>query len=65
MQTLGLESAALRDKDGDLAKRFGHVQIGDLRRSYGNKFAPRMNRYAKLKDVLHKLDTPSLLLLID
>lgn len=64
MQAPGLE-AALRDREGELAKRLGNVQIRDLRRSYGNKFAPRINRYARLRDVLQKLDTPSLLMLAD
>lgn len=64
MQPLGFD-ATLRDKDGDVAKKFGNVQIQELRRSYGAKFAPRMNRYAKLRDVLHKLDAPSLLLLVE
>lgn len=62
MQSIAILEITLRDQEGDLAKKFGHLQIGDLRKACGGSFAPRMNRYAKLKDVLDKLDMPSLLL---
>ena len=49
-----------RDKDGTIARKHGNTLISTLRQTYGQKFAPGIDGNAKLSDVLHQLDKPSL-----
>jgi hypothetical protein len=53
-----------RDYNGDLSRKHGSTLIGTLRETYGLGFAPGCADYAKLSDVLAKLDEPSLSQLI-
>ena len=49
-----------RDKDGTIARKHGNTLISTLRQTYGQRFAPGIDGNAKLSDVLHQLDEPSL-----
>jgi hypothetical protein len=49
-----------RDKDGEISKKHGNTLIGTLRETYGPDFARGEAETAKLADVLHRLDEPSL-----
>jgi hypothetical protein len=49
-----------RDKDGTIARKQGNTLISTLRQTYGEKFAAGFDGNAKLSDVLHQLDEPSL-----
>jgi hypothetical protein len=58
-QSQGLDDRH-RDKDGELSKKHGNTLIGTLRETYGPDFARGEADTAKLGDVLHGLDAPSL-----
>jgi hypothetical protein len=49
-----------RDKDGEISKKHGNTLISILRETYGLDFARRESDTAKLGDVLHRLNEPSL-----
>jgi hypothetical protein len=49
-----------RDKDGQIARKHGNTLIATLRQTYGASFAKGHPDNAKLVDVLHQLDEPSL-----
>jgi hypothetical protein len=49
-----------RDRNGEIARKYGNTLIGTLRRTYGAEFAHGINESEKLIDVLHRLDEPSL-----
>jgi hypothetical protein len=49
-----------RDKDGKINMKHGKTLIGMLRETYGSNFARGEPDHAKLADVLHRLDEPSL-----
>ncbi|HEY3919215.1 MAG TPA: hypothetical protein VGL83_15595 [Stellaceae bacterium] len=49
-----------RDKSGDVAQKYGNTLIRTLRVKYGYAFAMGESNYAKLIDVLERLDEPSL-----
>ena len=53
-----------RDKDGEISKKHGNTLIGTLRETYGPDFARGESDTAKLEDVLHRLDEPSLASLV-
>lgn len=53
-----------RDKNGQIARKHGNTLISTLRQTYGQHFAPDCPADAKLIDVLHRLDEPSLTHLI-
>jgi hypothetical protein len=54
-----------RDADGAISKKHGNTRIVNLRDAYGKDFAPGAPGTAKLKDVLARLDEPSLSKLIE
>lgn len=49
-----------RDKNGKIARKHGNTLISTLRQTYGASFAKDHPDDAKLVDVLHQLDEPSL-----
>jgi hypothetical protein len=49
-----------RDRDGTISKKHGNTLVSTLRQAYGPAFAPGLDRNAKLADVMHRLDEPSL-----
>ena len=49
-----------RDKNGELSKKHGNTLVRTLRKIYGQQFAEGCTREEKLRDVLQKLDEPSL-----
>jgi len=49
-----------RDKNGEISRKHGNTLVRTLRKIYGPGFAPGLPDTAKLSDVLHKLDEPSL-----
>jgi hypothetical protein len=49
-----------RDKDGAISRKHGNTLISTLRQTYGANFANGEPDNAKLSDVLHRLDEPSL-----
>jgi hypothetical protein len=53
-----------RDRDGKISMKHGNSLIGTLRETYGSNFARGEPDHAKLADVLHRLDEPSLRQLI-
>jgi len=53
-----------RDRDGTISKKHGNTLVSTLRQTYGPAFAPGIDGNTKLADVLHKLDEPSLTLLV-
>jgi hypothetical protein len=53
-----------RDKNGELSRKHGNALMGTLRQTYGYGFAPGCADHAKLRDVLEKMDEPSLSQLI-
>jgi hypothetical protein len=53
-----------RDKDGKISMKHGNTLICTLRETYGSNFARGESDRAKLADVLHRLDEPSLRQLI-
>jgi hypothetical protein len=59
MQQPGLDQRH-RDKNGEIGRKHGNTLIATLRRTYGANFAPGFPGSAKLSDVLHALDEPSL-----
>lgn len=59
MEQPGLDNRH-RDKNGQIARKHGNTLIATLRRTYGESFAREMPGDAKLVDVLHRLDEPSL-----
>jgi hypothetical protein len=63
MQQPGLDGRH-RDKDGRIAKKHGNSLIASIRLTYPG-FAPDEKGSAKLIDVLHRLDFPSLTKLVN
>jgi hypothetical protein len=63
MNQPGLD-ARHRDRDGEISKKHGNTLIGTLRKTYGANFAKGESPVAKLSDVLHRLDEPSLRALV-
>jgi hypothetical protein len=65
---MGLSQSGLdgrhRDKDGEISKKHGNTLISTLRETYGPDFARGESDTAKLGDVLHRLDEPSLASLV-
>jgi hypothetical protein len=53
-----------RDKNGRIARKHGNTLISTLRQTYGANFASACPADAKLIDVLHRLDEPSLTKLV-
>jgi hypothetical protein len=53
-----------RDKNGQIARKHGNALIATLRQTYGANFASEFPADAKLIDVLHQLDEPSLTQLV-
>ena len=53
-----------RDKNGQIARKHGNTLISSLRQVYGAHFAAECPGNAKLSDVLHQLDEPSLTKLV-
>jgi hypothetical protein len=53
-----------RDKNGQIARKHGNALIATLRQTYGTNFAWDFPGGAKLIDVLHQLDEPSLTKLV-
>ena len=53
-----------RDANGKISKKHGNTLIGTLRETYGANFAKDESPDAKLSDVLHRLDEPSLRVLV-
>lgn len=49
-----------RDKNGEISRKHGNTLIRTLRKIYGPGFASGCSDNATLRDVLHKLDEPSL-----
>jgi hypothetical protein len=49
-----------RDRNGRIATKHGNTLIRTLRVTYGSSFAPNEKADAKLIDVLHRRDEPSL-----
>ena len=54
-----------RDKTGQISQKHGNTLISTLRETYGPSFAGSALGTAKLSDVLHELDEPSLTKLIE
>jgi hypothetical protein len=52
------------DKIGQIARNHGNTLISTLRPTYGANFAADCPQHAKLVDVLHQLDEPSLTKLV-
>jgi hypothetical protein len=59
MEQPGLDNRH-RNKNGQIARKHGNSLISTLRQTYGRHFAPECPADAKLEDVLHRLDEPSL-----
>jgi hypothetical protein len=53
-----------RDRNGQIARKHGNTLISTLRRTYGQSFARDCPEDAKMIDVLHELDEPSLTQLV-
>lgn len=53
-----------RDKNGEIARRYGNTLVGALRRYYGPGFAADFKDTDTLAHVLAKLDEPSLAKLV-
>lgn len=53
-----------RHKNGEVSKKHGNTLIRTLRETYGPDFARGESDSAKLGDVLHRLDEPSLTTLV-
>jgi hypothetical protein len=53
-----------RDADGEISRKHGNTSIDSLRDTYGACFAPGFPGYTRLRDVLDRLDEPSLSRLI-
>ena len=63
MEQPGLDNRH-RDKNGQIARKHGNALIATLRQTYGGSFASDFPADAKLIDVLHQLDEPSLTKLV-
>jgi hypothetical protein len=63
MEQPGLDNRH-RDKNGQIARKHGNTLISTLRQTYGTNFAADCPEDAKLVDVLHQLDGPSLTKLV-
>jgi hypothetical protein len=63
MEQPGLDNRH-RDKNGQIARKHGNTLISTLRETYGPRFAENCPGNAKLVDVLHLLDEPSLTTLV-
>jgi hypothetical protein len=63
MEQPGLDNRH-RNKNGQIARKHGNTLIATLRQIYGQHFAPEYPAGAKLEDVLHRLDEPSLTKLV-
>jgi hypothetical protein len=59
MQQPGLHNRH-RDKNGEISRKHGNTLVRTLRRIYGAHFAAGQPETAKLSEVLHALDEPSL-----
>jgi hypothetical protein len=53
-----------RDKNGEISRKHGNTLIRTLRKTYGQSFAGAYGNKKKLRDVLLKLDEPSLTRLV-
>jgi hypothetical protein len=53
-----------RDKNGEVSRKHGNTLISTLRKTYGPSFGDDCADNSKLKDVLSRLDEPSLSKLI-
>jgi hypothetical protein len=62
MQQSALDERHL-NRNGRISREHGNTLISSLRMIYGPAFARGMNPDAKLEDVIHKMDEPSLSLL--
>jgi hypothetical protein len=64
-----MENFALEKEQPNMSRRisrlYGDSLIGTLRDQFGQEFALNIPAHAKLDDVLHKLDVPSLRKLAD
>jgi hypothetical protein len=49
-----------RDKNGEISRKHGNTLISTLRKTYGADFAKGCAESERLRDVLHKMDEPSL-----
>jgi len=49
-----------RDPNGEISRDYGNTPIGVLRRAYGQDFGKGCSDEDKLRDMLPKLDEPSL-----
>ena len=49
-----------RDKNGQISRKHGNTLIRTLRLTYGDEFAKGIPADAKLSEVLHVIDEPSL-----
>lgn len=63
MQQPGLDQRH-RDKNGEISRKHGNTLVRTLRKIYGPSFAVGRPDNAKLSDVLHQLDEPSLSALV-
>jgi hypothetical protein len=63
MEQPGLDNRH-RNKDGQIARKHGNTLVSTLRDVYGGNFAAGLPGNAKLVDVLHQLDEPSLTKLV-
>ena len=63
MQQPGLHGRH-RDRNGEISRKHGNTLVRTLRRLYGAQFASGCSETEKLSDVLHKLDEPSLSVLV-
>jgi hypothetical protein len=63
MEQPGLDNRH-RDKNGQIARKHGNTTVSTLRQIYGAHFATGCLGDAKLVDVLHRLDEPSLTKLV-
>lgn len=63
MEQPGLDNRH-RDKNGEITRKHGNTLISSLRQTYGAHFAADCPADAKLSDVLHRLDEPSLTKLV-
>ncbi len=53
-----------RDKNGEISRKHGNTLVRTLRKTYGAGFAKGCGDDARLSEVLHKMDEPSLTALV-
>jgi hypothetical protein len=63
MEQPGLDNRH-RDRNGQIARKHGNTLISTLRKIYGPRFAADCHGDARLDEVLHQLDEPSLTKLV-